>query len=266
MEEFDINPDRYQNTQRRTRTSWRSETRGYTGINDDEPETVAARPDREEEPARRRRRPTSDSGRQTAERQAEKPAASAETRTARPRKDEARTERPRKSEPRRTDDEESPRIDLLKPFRDRRLHIFLGAALLIVGALMAITLFSYLRTAAADQSHVINQTVEEMAAEGKTANVGGSFGAWFTHAVFSESSDMARPSAEPAKVARGMDDRFSVQPWVLQDVAPRTTRVRAAVRAVIFGNIPRMKLLRRRVCGLFAECRDSALCRHIPGG
>ena len=186
MEEFDINPDRYQNTQRRTRTSRRSETRGYTGINDDEPETVAARPDREEEPARRRRRPTSDSSRQTAERQAEKPAASAETRTARPRKDEARTERPRKSEPRRTDDEESPRIDLLKPFRDRRLHIFLGAALLIVGALMAITLFSYLRTAAADQSHVINQTVEEMAAEGKTANVGGSFGAWFTHAVFSD--------------------------------------------------------------------------------
>ncbi len=51
---------------------------------------------------------------------------------------------------------------------------------------MAITLFSYLRTAAADQSHVINQTVEEMAAEGKTANVGGSFGAWFTHAVFSD--------------------------------------------------------------------------------
>ncbi|MGN1251568.1 MAG: DNA translocase FtsK 4TM domain-containing protein [Muribaculaceae bacterium] len=183
MEEFDINPERYQNTPRRTRTSRRSESRGYTGINDDEQETVTTRTDRQEEPAKHHHRPPV-----TDEQPAEKATEKAENRNVRRRKEYRphNDGRLRNDETDYNDNGGGNGTGLLGMLKDRRVHIFFGSFLLILGALMAITLFSYLRTAAADQSQVINQTIEEMAKQGKTANAGGSFGAWFTHAVFSD--------------------------------------------------------------------------------
>ena len=183
MEEFDINPERYQNTPRRTRTSRRSESRGYTGINEDEQETVTTRTDRQEEPAKHHHRPPV-----TDEQPAEKATEKAENRNVRRRKEYRphNDGRLRNDETDYNDNRGGNGTGLLGMLKDRRVHIFFGSFLLILGALMAITLFSYLRTAAADQSQVINQTIEEMAKQGKTANAGGSFGAWFTHAVFSD--------------------------------------------------------------------------------
>ncbi|MGM9852922.1 MAG: DNA translocase FtsK 4TM domain-containing protein [Muribaculaceae bacterium] len=183
MEEFDINPDRYQNTQRRTRASRRSESRGYTGINEEEQETVSTRTSSQDEPAKRRRRPAV-----TEEQPVEKTGEKAEVRTTRKHKEYNRpiNDRRQNNETDYNDNGDSRGNGLPGLLKDRRVHIFFGSFLLIIGALMAITLFSYLRTAAADQSHVINQTVEEMSKQGSTSNAGGSFGAWFTHAVFSD--------------------------------------------------------------------------------
>ena len=79
---------------------------------------------------------------------------------------------------------------IVRFFKDRRLHIFVGVLCILAASLMCITLVSHLRSAAADQSMVLNQTVDQMAqaaASGKqVANTGGAFGAWLSHALFTD--------------------------------------------------------------------------------
>ena len=70
---------------------------------------------------------------------------------------------------------------------DRRFHIFLGIFAVVIAAAMCVVLFSHLRNAATDQSLVLNNTVEQMAHSGhKVANAGGAFGAWLSHALFTD--------------------------------------------------------------------------------
>lgn len=181
MEDFDLNTDRYQNPQRRTRTVRRSESRGYTGMSDEEQDVAPARnvpADNEAVPRRRR------SSGATKAQDTDRPASDGDKGEPRNRKGDSRKGVSRDKNEDSNDGKSG--IDLLRPFRDRRLHIYIGGALLVIGALMALSLFSYLRTAAADQSQVLNMTVEEMATKGKAANIAGAFGAWFTHAICSD--------------------------------------------------------------------------------
>lgn len=76
---------------------------------------------------------------------------------------------------------------VLKPFRDRRLHIFLGVALVVIGAVMMVVLISHLRQAGEDQSRVLNEAVSQMAQQPKSVkNAGGPFGAWLSHALLTD--------------------------------------------------------------------------------
>lgn len=78
-------------------------------------------------------------------------------------------------------------VRIVDSLMDRRLHLFLGFAILLFGVVMLITLVSYLHTAAADQSRVLNLSVEEMAKTPEAVhNTGGAFGAWMAHAMFSD--------------------------------------------------------------------------------
>ncbi len=75
-----------------------------------------------------------------------------------------------------------------KFIHDRRLHLYLGIMAIVIGGVMAVMLISHLRHAAADQSHIINQTVDEIVATNtQIENSGGAFGAWLTHVLFAES-------------------------------------------------------------------------------
>jgi len=81
----------------------------------------------------------------------------------------------------------APQSGIAGFLRDRRLHIFVGLACLIIGGVMAIMLVSHLRHGGADQSRAANLTIEQMVVDAKPVeNAGGSFGAWLSHALFTE--------------------------------------------------------------------------------
>ncbi len=70
---------------------------------------------------------------------------------------------------------------------DRRLHLYLGVVAIIIGGVMAIMLISHLRHAAADQSRILNETMEQIVESGNPVeNSGGAFGAWLSHVLFAE--------------------------------------------------------------------------------
>ena len=71
---------------------------------------------------------------------------------------------------------------------DRRFHIFLGIACIIIASVMCVVLVSHLHAAAQDQSVVLaHATVDNMAQTGRdAANAGGWFGAWLSHALFTD--------------------------------------------------------------------------------
>ena len=90
------------------------------------------------------------------------------------------------SKPRRRITRREPGI--VRFFKDRRLRVFTGVLCIIIASVMCITLVSHLRTAAADQSQVLNQTVEEMAKHPETVqNAAGPFGAWLSHVLLTDS-------------------------------------------------------------------------------
>jgi S-DNA-T family DNA segregation ATPase FtsK/SpoIIIE len=96
------------------------------------------------------------------------------------------TERPRKT-PRRKPRERKPSA-FSRLIHDRRLHLFLGIVAILVGGVMLAMLISHLRHAAADQSLVLNQSVEQIVESGQQVdNSGGAFGAWLSHVLFTES-------------------------------------------------------------------------------
>lgn len=77
---------------------------------------------------------------------------------------------------------------LVSPLFDRRLHIFFGVVLVVVGIVMAVVLVSHLRNAGADQNRVLNETVTQMAQSGEPVkNAGAAFGAWLSHVLFADS-------------------------------------------------------------------------------
>lgn len=91
---------------------------------------------------------------------------------------------------RRQTQKEQTRIELpgfLRFLRDRRFHIFAGVFFMVIGVVMAIVLYSHLHNAAADQSRVLNSTISEMSTPGSNIkNAGGAFGAWLSHALFTD--------------------------------------------------------------------------------
>jgi S-DNA-T family DNA segregation ATPase FtsK/SpoIIIE len=99
--------------------------------------------------------------------------------------DEPRTEvRPR----RRKQPRQRKPSALSRFIHDRRLHLYLGIAAIVIGGVMAVMLISHLRHAAADQSRIINESVDQIVASSKPVeNSGGAFGAWLTHVLFAES-------------------------------------------------------------------------------
>ncbi len=74
---------------------------------------------------------------------------------------------------------------------DRRLHLFVGVACVLVGGVMAIMLFSHIRNGGIDQSKAANLPMGQMA-EGTQPieNVTGSFGAKISHILFTDSLGM----------------------------------------------------------------------------
>lgn len=107
-----------------------------------------------------------------------------------------RTERPerpeRKAAPQRRQDSRTRRPNgrqggVVGFFKDRRLHIFIGITMMLAGAVLATVLISHLRSAGADQSRVLSQTVEQIAASGEpTSNWAGAFGAWISKVMFAD--------------------------------------------------------------------------------
>ena len=81
----------------------------------------------------------------------------------------------------------APKGGALSFLFDRRFHAFIGFVAIVVAATMFVVLVSHLRSAAADQSLVINETVNNMAKSGRdAANTGGWFGAWLSHVLFTD--------------------------------------------------------------------------------
>jgi S-DNA-T family DNA segregation ATPase FtsK/SpoIIIE len=100
--------------------------------------------------------------------------------------DDDSAQRPRKV-PRRKPREKQPSA-LSRFLHDRRLHLYVGIVEIIIGGLMLMLLISHLSHAAADQSLVLNQSVDQIAASGEQVNnAGGAFGAWLSHVLFTES-------------------------------------------------------------------------------
>lgn len=188
MEEFDINPEKFSGRQRRPRVGQRTpayheETDPESAAVHEEPATqprYEEQPRHEEQPRRENHEPVAEPYQQP---QPERP-----RRKRRPRAVEAGYESP--EEETRTVHAPQPEpkapIDLLKPFRDRRLQNFFAVVLIVIGVVMAVMLVSHLASAGEDQSRVLNETVDEMAREGKVANKGGAFGAWLSHALFTD--------------------------------------------------------------------------------
>jgi S-DNA-T family DNA segregation ATPase FtsK/SpoIIIE len=70
-------------------------------------------------------------------------------------------------------------------FKDKRLRIFLGVLLPVIGAAMAIILISHIKNGGADQSVTINSTIEQAANSGEPiGNAGNAFGAWLADVLF----------------------------------------------------------------------------------
>ena len=72
--------------------------------------------------------------------------------------------------------------------RKKQWRIFLGIASLIVGGVMLFVLMSHLKDGAHDQTNATSMTVEQAAAMPDSVdNAGGSFGAWLSQVLFTES-------------------------------------------------------------------------------
>lgn len=190
MPDFDINPDKYNNRARRTRATKRTQARR------DDAEATGQQP-RQSQPPRQTSLPRDEhtSSQDAVITPVHDNSPSGDV----PAREEPRRKRPRviaadrpddniriESEPRAAAEPKTRRTDLLGPFRDRRVHIFIGVLLISIGVVMGVVLISHLSAAGADQSRVLNQTISEMASDGKVVNKGGPFGAWLSHALFTD--------------------------------------------------------------------------------
>lgn len=73
-------------------------------------------------------------------------------------------------------------------FTDRRLRMFIGILLFLVGVYLLISTISFLSSGADDQSRVLNNTVEQMAQSGEPVNnAGGPLGAFLSQQIVTES-------------------------------------------------------------------------------
>lgn len=71
---------------------------------------------------------------------------------------------------------------------DRRLRMFIGILLFLVGVYLLISTISFLSSGADDQSRVLNNTVEQMAQSGEpVSNAGGPLGAFLSQQIVTES-------------------------------------------------------------------------------
>jgi S-DNA-T family DNA segregation ATPase FtsK/SpoIIIE len=105
-----------------------------------------------------------------------------------PATDSTAEQQPRQTQRRRKQVRQRKPSAFSRFIHDRRLHLYLGIVAIVIGGVMAVMLISHLRHAAADQSRIINETVEQIAAsEAPVENTGGAFGAWLSHVLFAES-------------------------------------------------------------------------------
>lgn len=73
-------------------------------------------------------------------------------------------------------------------FTDKRLKMFIGIILFLVGVYLLISSISFLSSGADDQSRVLNNTIEQMATSGEQVkNAGGPFGAFISQQIVTES-------------------------------------------------------------------------------
>lgn len=92
-----------------------------------------------------------------------------------------------KPQPQPTEDDTDMRSSgFVKFFTDRRTHKFFGLILVILSVFLAVITVSHLKNGAADQSMAMNSTVDQMAADGGTRNIGGPVGAKISYAIVTQ--------------------------------------------------------------------------------